>query len=135
MKEYSIIASFEKGKEGIIHHPSGENQFGVTAESAESLPNPAELFLSAFAACMLKNVERFSVILRFQYHRASVQVSATRLEKPPRMDKIRYSLTISSTDNNLNVALLRKNLERHGTIYNTVSAACTIEGEISVIES
>tara|TARA_R100001480_G_scaffold121834_2_gene120431 strand:+ start:392 stop:796 length:405 start_codon:yes stop_codon:yes gene_type:complete len=107
--------------------------FGITPEMADTLPNPAELFLGSFSACVLKNVERFSVLMNFEYRSAEIMVNATRLEKPPRMDDINYELTIYSNDKNLNIELLKKNIENFGTIFNTVKKSCTVTGEIKKI--
>lgn len=115
-----------------MHIKQSEIDFGTTAQTAETLPNPAELFLGAFAACMLKNVERFSTIMKFTYSKAILDVHATRLENPPRMDNITYQLTIYSHGTNLNTALLQKNIEKFGTIYNTVKMSCAISGTIMV---
>ncbi|RCW92812.1 hypothetical protein DFQ08_102848 [Winogradskyella arenosi] len=79
---------------------------------------------------MLKNVERFSAMMNFSYSKASVEVRATRLEHPPRMDQINYELTLYSNDDRLNVPLLKKNIEKHGTIYNTIEQSCAIIGTI-----
>ena len=53
--------------------------FGITPEMADTLPNPAELFLGSFSACVLKNVERFSVLMNFEYRSADIMFNATRL--------------------------------------------------------
>ena len=84
--------------------------FGITKETSESLSSPAELFLGAFTSCVLKNVERFSAFMKFEYTHAEITVEATRLEKPPRMDALNYHLKIYSNDESLNISLLRKNI-------------------------
>jgi uncharacterized OsmC-like protein len=99
-------------------------------ETADSVANPAELFLGSFAACALKNVERFSIMMNFDYSKAEITVSATRLEKPPRMDEIIYELSVYSQDSSLNIDLLHQNIENFGTIFNTVKASCSVMGEI-----
>lgn len=108
--------------------------FGITPDKETSLPNPAELFLGSLAACILKNVERFSVLMHFTYSNAEIVINATRLEKPPRMDEIQYHLKIYSQDKSLNLVLLKKNIENHGTIFNTVKTTCTITGTIAISE-
>ena len=108
--------------------------YQTTAKTAKSLPNPAELFLGAFAACMLKNVERFSELMKFSYSRASLEVNAVRLENPPRLDNIEYKLIIHSDDKKLNTELLKKNLEKFGTIYNTVKLSSSVFGTVSKTE-
>ncbi|MEB2775040.1 OsmC family protein [Algoriphagus sp. D3-2-R+10] len=130
---YSCKASSSSKNKASISIKESEIEFGITPDSADLLPNPAELFLGSISACILKNVERFSSLMNFEYTRAEVTVTATRLEKPPRMDEISYELRIYSQDNSLNVQLLQKNIENFGTIVNTVKSACSIQGEIKKI--
>lgn len=129
---YQIEASSISNQDAVIHIKQSNIDFGTTTQTAETLPNPAELFLGAFAACMLKNVERFSEMMKFTYSNATLEVNATRLENPPRMEGIKYQLTIFSDDDKLNTALLQKNIEKFGTIYNTVKLSCTISGTVKV---
>jgi hypothetical protein len=54
----------------------------------------------------------------FDYSKAEITVSATRLEKPPRMDEIIYELSVYSQDSSLNIDLcirISKILERYST--------------------
>ncbi|RAJ12295.1 OsmC family protein [Arenibacter echinorum] len=131
---YQIKASSISNQDAVIHIKQSNIDFGTTPNTAETLPNPAELLLGSFAACILKNVERFSGMMNFSFTKATLEVSATRLENPPRMDNILYNLTIYSSDKKLNTDLLKKNLEKFGTIYNTLKLSCTISGTIDIIE-
>ncbi|MBU2939905.1 OsmC family protein [Lacinutrix sp. C3R15] len=132
--KYIIKASATAKKDATIQVKQSAIDFGTTPESADSLPNPAELFLGSFAACVLKNVERFSDFMHFEYTNAEITVNAIRLEKPPRMDQIHYGLTIYSKDN-INMDLLKKNIEKFGTIFNTVKRSCAITGEIKQVNN
>ncbi|MEP2024260.1 MAG: OsmC family protein [Reichenbachiella sp.] len=132
--KYHISASSIANHDAEILIKESNIEFGTTEITADTLPNPAELFLGSFSACMLKNVERFSTLMKFTYEKTTLEVEATRLEKPPRMDHIIYSLTIYSNDKRLNAGLLKKNIEKFGTIYNTVKQSCTISGTINTIE-
>lgn len=127
---YSIQAESVAGNEGNISVKDSKIDFGTTLKTAETLPNPAELFLGAFASCILKNVERFSELMPFNYEKASLSVKATRLEHPPRMEQLSYELLIYSQDEKLNLNLLKKNIEKFGTIFNTVKKSCSISGKI-----
>ncbi len=133
--KYQIKASSISNQDAVIHIKQSNIDFGTTSNTAETLPNPAELFLGAFSACMLKNVERFSGMMKFSYTKAMLEVNATRLEDPPRMDNIVYNLAIYTNDNKLNTALLKKNIEKFGTIYNTMKLSCSISGTINTIEN
>ena len=128
--EYQIKASSISNKDATLQIKQADIAFGTTSKSAEVLPNPAELFLGSFASCMLKNVERFSTMMKFTYTKAIVNVSATRAEKPLKMDDINYKLTVYSSDEKLNTTLLKKNIEKFGTIYNTVKLSCNINGVV-----
>ena len=86
--DYQIKASSISNNDAVVHIKQSNLDFGTTSKTAETLPNPAELFLSSFAACILKNVERFSGMMKFTYTKATLEVNATRLENPPRMDNI-----------------------------------------------
>ena len=130
---YSMKATSTAKNNASIQIKNTEINFGTTKDSAETLANPAELFLSSFSACILKNVERFSDLMHFEYNTAEITVSAIRLEKPPRMDQINYELIVYSQDETLNINLLKKNIEKFGTIYNTVSQCCTIVGDVKKI--
>jgi len=131
--QYSIRAQSTSKEAASITFKETTTSFGITPETANQLPSPADLFLGAFAACVLKNVERFSGFMKFNYSKAEIEVRSNRLEKPPRMDEISYTLKIFSDDEKLNIPLLKKNIEKFGTIYNTVKLSSTIEGEIVVI--
>ena len=117
---YNIEAESVAGNEGAIAIKESRIDFGTTERKAVTLPSPAELFLGAFASCILKNVERFSELMPFDYEQASLSVKAIRLERPPRMEQISYELLIYSQDKKLKLTLLKKNIEKFGTICNLV---------------
>lgn len=129
--DYQIRASSIANQDAEVQIKQSTIEFGTTQETTQSLPNPAELFLGSFAACILKSVERFSKFMKFSYTHADLTVQAVRLEGPPRMDNISYDLIVYSDDASLNTVLLQKNIEKFGTIYNTVNMSCTISGSVS----
>lgn len=105
--------------------------FDAASGQSETLPGPADLLTVAFAACVLKNVERFSHILPFAYRRADIHVEADRQDAPPRIVAIRYRLHIVTDEPVQRVDLLYRNIVRHGTIYNTLAAVCDVTGEVT----
>lgn len=129
---YHIKASSISNNDAEIYIKESNISFGTTQKTVKSLPNPAELLLGSLSACMLKNVERFSGMMKFSYAKAIIEIQATRLESPPKMDDIIYNLTIYSNDEKLNTTLLKKNLEKFGTIYNTLKVSCNISGVINI---
>ena len=109
-----------------------EIRFDTGVDLADDLFGPAEALGAAFAACLLKNVERFSHILPFRYEGASVHVTLEREQRPPRISKIRYELRLVTDEPEQRVRLLERNLVQFGTIYNTLSHACDVSGEVVV---
>lgn len=93
------------------------------------------MLLGAFAACCLKNIERFSDTLKFDYEHAQIEVVGERQEKPTKLVTIKYIILIKSEDPKLNPKLLHKNLQKFGTIYNTLKETCKVSGEIILINS
>lgn len=105
-------------------------EFDTSAGQSDVLPGPADLLTMAFAACVLKNVERFSHILPFGYEEASIAVVAERQETPPKMTRITYSLQLTTDEAEHRVELLHRNIRRYGTIYNTLAATCDVSGNV-----
>lgn len=130
---YQIKSKSTANHDGIISAKNADIAFGTTAATADTLPTPADLLLSAFAWCILKNIERFSAILKFNYAAAEITVKADRLEYPSRMDNITYEVTLHSDDSRLNIELLQRNITKRGTIYNTVAVASTSSGTINKV--
>ena len=106
--------------------------FDVSPEQSDDLLNPAELLLSSLAACMLKNVERLSSVLRFSYTAVTLDIEGTREDRPPRMTSITYTLHLWTDESPTRVDLLHRNLQQHGTIYNTLAASVPLLGRVEV---
>lgn len=91
---------------------------------------PAEILVSALAACLLKGIERSARLIPFSYRAAEVEVRAERQDSPPRFTRVRYELTVVTDESDHKLHLLHENLRRFGTVYNTLSAACDLDGTI-----
>jgi uncharacterized OsmC-like protein len=91
---------------------------------------PAELLTSALAACLLKGLERSARLMPFSYDSATVEVIAERQDSPPRFTAVRYELTIVTGESDRRVQLLHENLRKFGTVFNTLSAACDVQGTV-----
>ncbi|UKN01093.1 OsmC family peroxiredoxin [Paracrocinitomix mangrovi] len=130
--EFTLKAVANATEKGTVQVGKNQIEFGITSDS--ELPSPADLLVSAFAACCLKNVERFSEFLHYQYEYAEISVNAIRAEKPPMIESISFDLKVKSLGGKINGDLLLRNLEKFGTIYNTLNKVCTINGSIEIIE-
>lgn len=130
--QYHLSGSISPKREASFSVREQRVPFGVGGQ--DDLPNPAELLLGAFAACCLKNVQRFSGILGFDYASASIAVTGERQEQPTKMVAIRYVIQLSGIDEKLNLELLHKNIRKFGTIYNTLKEVCEVSGELVLAE-
>jgi uncharacterized OsmC-like protein len=133
MLEYNVMAEQVVPNVSTVRAKRAQLYFDSSPGQTEHLMNPAELLLSAFAACTLKNVERFAKILRFSYQRAAITVYGVREDSPPRLTEITYELTLWTDEPENHINLLDRNLRHQGTIYNTLANSCGVEGKIQVM--
>jgi uncharacterized OsmC-like protein len=130
---YRVQARSVPGGEARIEAGTETIGFDSSWASAPSgLPGPAELLASAFAACLLKNVERNSQLMPFGYQGAHVEVRARRQDSPPRFIAIEYELRLVTDEPEHKVELLHRNLRSFGTVYNTLAAVCDVQGRVVV---
>jgi uncharacterized OsmC-like protein len=92
--------------------------------------NPAELFLAAIAACMIKGIERVTPMLRFDLRGVEVKLHGIRQDSPPKMVSVDYELIVDTDETDQRLELLHTNVRKYGTISNTVAAATKLEGVI-----
>jgi uncharacterized OsmC-like protein len=90
--------------------------------------NPAELFLAAVAACMLKSIERVTPILKFKLRGVEVRLHAVRQDSPPKIISIDYELIVDTDEDDQRLELLHSNVRKFGTISNTVALATQLKG-------
>lgn len=131
--EYRVLARKTPGRSSTFELGNETLEVDTSPTSADVLPGPADLLAAAFAACILKNVDRFSKILPFIYSEAEVDVIVERQEAPPRMRSVRYVLRITTDEAKRRVDLLHRNIISHGTVFNTLAAACDVEGKIIAV--
>jgi len=92
--------------------------------------NPAELFLAAVAACMIKGIERAAPMLQFHFSGVEVKLHGVRQDSPPKMVSIDYELIVATDESDHRLELLHANVRKFGTISNTVAAATRLEGRV-----
>jgi len=81
MLQYSISATMISGGQAKAIANQAEISFDATSGRATNLANPAELLLTSLAACMLKNIHRYSKILHLPYPKAKFSISGTRSDR------------------------------------------------------
>ncbi|MGB8818008.1 MAG: OsmC family protein [Rhizobiaceae bacterium] len=92
--------------------------------------NPAELFLAAIAACMIKGIERVMPMLKFELRGVEISLHGERQDSPPKMTSVTYVLTVDTDESDQRLELLHKNVRKYGTISNTVAEAVNLTGQI-----
>lgn len=130
MLEYKIKATLQTGGTAKAEANKSEIVFDASSGRDNVLPNPAELLLTSLAACMLKNVQRYSEILKIPYRSANISIHGKRNENPPYMKAINYILEVDTDADERKINNWHKNILKFGTITNTLSRACEINGEM-----
>lgn len=92
--------------------------------------NPVELLLASLAACILKGTERVIPMLQFDLRGIEVSLRGVRQDSPPKIISIRYQITVDTDETDARLALLHKNLQKFGTIYNTLAGTTDLAGNI-----
>jgi uncharacterized OsmC-like protein len=92
--------------------------------------NPAELFLAAIAACILKGIERVTPLLGFRLDGVEVRLHGERQDSPPKMTSVTYEIIVQTEETDQRLELLHKNVRKYGTISNTVADATNLTGSI-----
>jgi len=90
--------------------------------------NPAELLLAALSACMIKGIERVVPLLKFSLRGVEVRVDGVRQDVPPRMESITYEIVVDTDEPDRRLALLHENVQKYGTVFNTVSPGTQLTG-------
>jgi len=133
MNRYQITAETQKGGKAKAFANKTELYFDANTGRDKTLPNPAELLLTALAACILKNVERYSEILDYPYKTARVSITGKRSERPPVMEEINYVLEIDTNVDERRLHNWHKNIIKFGTISNTLARAVSLNGSIQYL--
>ena len=130
MLQYRIAAHRIDARGGLATTKEAALALDTSLAGRTDAFNPAELFLAAIAACMIKGIERVTPMLHFELRGVAVELVAQREDTPPRIVSVHYVLTIDTDESEQRLQLLHTNVQRYGTIYNTVAAATELSGEI-----
>ena len=93
--------------------------------------NPAEMLLASLAACILKGTERVIPMLQFDLRGIEVSLHGFRQDSPPKMIRIDYEILVDTDETDQRIDLLHKNLQKYGTITNTLAEATELVGAIA----
>jgi len=130
MLEYRITATRLDAHSSRARCKDAEITLDTDIQGRPDAFNPAELLLAALAACMIKGIERVTPILRFQLRGVDVDIRGVRQDKPPKMVRVEYVLTVDTDESDKRLVLLHDNVMKYGTVYNTLAAGTELSGEI-----
>ena len=130
MLEYNVVAKRQDAHGSLARCKDAEITLDTDVKGRPDAFNPAELFLAAIAACIIKGIERVAPKLHFQYRGVEVRLHGARQDSPPFMSSITYDLIVDTDEDDHRLDLLHQNVRKYGTISNTVAAATKLEGKI-----
>jgi uncharacterized OsmC-like protein len=128
--DYHIRAERIDAERSRVRCKKAELTIDTKVAGSETLFNPAELLLTSIAACLIKGIERISPQIHFRYKGVLVDVYGERQESPPKMVDINYSIEIDTDESDERIDLLKRNIEKFGTIYNTLAESTGLTGTI-----
>lgn len=130
MLEYKITASRLDAHGSLARCKNAGITLDTDVNGRDDAFNPAELLLAAVAACMIKGIERIMPMLKFSLRGVDVVLRGVRQDSPPRMVRIEYVISVDTDENDERLELLHKNVQKFGTIYNTVAAGTELVGQM-----
>jgi uncharacterized OsmC-like protein len=130
MLEYRVSARRIDSHGSVASAKAAEIVLDTDVNGRPDAFNPAELFLAAIAACMIKGIERVTPMIKFQLRGVEVKLHGVRQDSPPKMASIDYELIVDTDETDQRLELLHTNVRKYGTVSNTVAAATKLEGVI-----
>ena len=130
MLEYNITATRLDAHGSLARCKNAEVTLDTDVTGRDDAFNPAELLLTAVAACMIKGIERIMPMLKFSLRGVDVVLHGIRQDSPPKMVRIEYVISVDTDESDERLALLHKNVQKFGTIYNTVAAGTELIGQM-----
>lgn len=130
MLTYSVSAERVDAHGSVARCKGAEVVLDTDVNGRDDAFNPAELFLAAIAACMIKGIERVLPLIHFSLRGAEVRLNAVRQDAPPKIISVHYELTVDTDESDQRLELLHQNVRKYGTIFNTVAHATELTGII-----
>jgi uncharacterized OsmC-like protein len=130
MLEYSVEARHVDSHGSLAATKQASITLDTDVNGREDAFNPAELFLAAIAACMIKGIEGVTPMLKFELRGVEVKLHGVRQDSPPKMVSVDYEIVVDTDEDDRRLELLHGNVRKFGTISNTVAEATKLEGTI-----
>ena len=130
MLEYSVEARRVDAHGSLAATKQASITLDTDVNGRQDAFNPAELFLAAIAACMIKGVERVTPMIKFELFGVEVKLHGVRQDSPPKMVSVDYEIIVDTDEDDRRLELLHTNVRKFGTISNTVAEATKLQGTI-----
>ena len=135
MLSYKVHAKRIDGRGSLATTKDTEITLDTGVQGRRDAFNPAELLLASLAACMIKNIERVSPLIHFAFRELSIELTGRRRDSPPKMERIEYSIFIDTDESDNSIELLHRNIQKFGTVYNTLAEGCALVGAVHRMSS
>ena len=115
MLEYEVTAKRANAHGSTAKCKNAEIVLDTDVNGRPDAFNPAELFLAASSACMLKGIERAISMLKFDLRGVEIKLHGVRQDSPPKMVSIDYDLIVDTdeSDRRLRAASHQRSQVRH----------------------
>jgi len=92
--------------------------------------NPVELLLTSLTACLVKGTMRAARLNKINVRHVEVRIQGKRQDAPPKVVEIIYEVLLDTDASAKQLDLIQKNLDKFGTITNTVAASVPVTGYV-----
>lgn len=127
---YQVIAERVDAHGSTAYCKDAEITLDTDVQNRDDAFNPAELLLAALSGCIIKGMERVTPMLNFELRGVEVRVTGVRQDVPPKMESIRYEIIVDSDESDRRLELLHENVQKYGTVFNTLTPGTQLTGEI-----
>ncbi len=130
MRKYKVVID-SLGKERVVARSHGF-KIGLGAARGDSSAgfNAAETLLAAFGTCLATNINSISRQMHLRIEGFEIEVEGIRLEGPPRISQIKYSVKFRSPEPEEKLEKLLSLCIKYGTVTNTLVRGLKVLGKM-----
>jgi len=128
--EFEVCTTWKNETGSIAKCKQASLALGTTMDARNDVFNPAELLLAALSACIIKGIGRIAPMLDFSFRSLEVYVHGVRQDVPPKMQSIHYEVRMDTDETDRRLELLHENIQKYGTVFNTIAPGTDLSGAI-----
>jgi len=127
--DYFVQSQFDSVK-GTATTRGINVQFDGAEDGEHDAFNPVELLLTSVTACLIKGTVRAARMNNIDIRHTEVRIQGKRQDAPPKVVEISYEVLLDTDASRQQLDLIQKNLNKFGTITNTVAASVPVTGYV-----